>query len=229
MERRKRKYKRTITHDFFKEDVKKQMEIGNFKSEPHGSSFPTPLILMNVKLSLLAIRIKKLPRDIQVKVYISAMQNYWKEITLKTHLKPIWYDTVSYMNNQKRKALFENIHFLHLECNTLETMKSWIPGCQCVFCLNDKIVEKKQEIYNRIYHSDNCVEELEKRTHCYDEIPNFWNSYIVLYMGLPFGSFVQFVVYDPIKNQFGDEFRRIHEDPIESPIYFSEEITSQYY
>ena len=231
MERVKRKFKRTIKTiktEKFKEDVKKQMNIDNFKvmDDP----FEKEIRIACSTCSMLSYRIKKLPRDLQVKLFIIAMQNYWKEMTLKTPLKPIWYDSVSYMEKQKRKAIFENVHFMHLECNTLEHLKSWIPGCQCDFCLNDKIVENKQEIYNRIiYDTGKAEEELQKRTHCYDVIPNFWNTYMVMYIGIPFGTVAKMRIFDPLKKQFGDEFRRIHEDPIESPIYFSEEIVSQYH
>jgi hypothetical protein len=59
-------------------------------------------------------------------------------------------------------------------------------------------------------------------------MPNFLNVYMMLYMGSPLGTVSKMKIFDPLKNQFGDEFKRINEDPIQSPIYFSEEIVSQY-
>jgi hypothetical protein len=228
MERKKRRFKRTIKPEEFKEDVKKQMEINKFKvmEEP----FEKEILIANSKCSVLSLRIKTLPREVQTRIFIITMREYWKEITLNTPLRPIWYDSVSYMDNQKRKALFENIHFMHLECNTLENMKTWIPGCQCDFCLNDKTVENKEEIYRDIYDtgSEFVCHEFQERTHCYDVMPNFWNVYMMLYMGSPLGFVSKMKVFDPLKNQFGDEFAKINECPIESPIYFSEEIVSQY-
>ena len=229
MERKKRRFKRTIKPEQFKEDVKKQMNIDNFKVMD--DLFEKEIRITVSKCSLLSLRIKTLPRELQANIFIITMQNYWKEMTLKTPLRPIWYDSVSYMENQKRKAIFENVHFMHLECNTLEHMKSWIPGCQCEFCLNDKIVENKQEIYHNIYDngSEFVCQEFQERTHCYDLMPNFWNVYMMLYMGTPLGTVSKMKVFDPLKNQFGDEFSKINECPIESPIYFSEEIVSQYH
>jgi len=228
MERKKRRFKRTIKQEQFKEDVKKQMNMDNFKIMEDPLEKEARIAVS--KCSKLSLRIKTLPRELQVNIFIITMQNYWKEMTLKTPLRPIWYDSVSYMENQKRKAIFENVHFMHLECNTLEHLKSWIPGCQCDFCLNDTTVENKQEIYRNIYDngSEFVCHDFEERTHCYDLMPNFWNTYMMLYMGYPFGYVAKMKIFDPLKNQFGDEFKRINEDPIQSPIYFSEEIVSQY-
>ena len=64
------------------------------------------------------------------------MRAYWKQKTIDTPLKPMWYEWKEYMDNNIRSSLFDNIHFLHLECNTLEKNKEWIPGCQCSYCLN---------------------------------------------------------------------------------------------
>jgi hypothetical protein len=144
MERKKRRFKRTIKPEPFKEDVKKQMNIDNFKVCEDQFEKETRIAIS--KCSPLSLRIKTLPRELQVYIFIITMQNYWKEMTLKTPLRPIWYDSLSYMENQKRKAIFENVHFMHLECNTLEHLKAWIPGCQCEFCLNDTTEKQTRNI-----------------------------------------------------------------------------------
>ena len=37
-------------------------------------------------------------------------------------------------NKGTSKTIFNNVHFLHLEFNTLPENKQWIPGCQCEYC-----------------------------------------------------------------------------------------------
>ena len=41
--------------------------------------------------------------------------------------------------------MIKNIHFLHLPCNTLESYKEYIPGCQCKFCQT-----KIKELYHKL-------------------------------------------------------------------------------
>jgi hypothetical protein len=41
-------------------------------------------------------------------------------------------------------------------------------------------------------------------------------------------SISEFKIFDPLKNQFGDEQMIIYEPPSESPIYFSEELISSF-
>ena len=230
MEREYRIFKRTIKPTIqptnYREDVRTQMQLVNFRNDIQ--SFDKEIVAL-ASNSKLASSIKSLPAEIQKKIYITMMRTYWKDVTLNTSLRPIWYDSKSYMDKQKSIALFDNVHFLHLECNTLESMKTWIPGCQCEFCLNDKIETRKKEIYQTIYDtgSEFVCSAFQEKTQCYDDIPNFWNIYMMLYWN-PIGETSQMKVFDPLKNQFGDEFAKIHADPIESPIYFSDEIVSQY-
>jgi hypothetical protein len=207
------------------------MNIANFERKRY-IPFEEELKIEVHRRCNLAKKLKKMPNEIQKKIYIETIRKYWKELTLNTPLRPMWYDSKSYMDNQIRDSLFNNIHFMHLECNTLEKNKEWIPGCQCSFCLNDTKVEDKESIYQEIYDNGPPYQstQLEKRTHCYDFFPNFWNMYSLL-MGINLNidePQVSMIVFDPLKNQFGDEFSKVYEDPNESPIYFSEELISQY-
>ena len=65
-------------------------------------------------------------------------------------------------------------------------------------------------------------EELEKRTHCYSPIPNFWNCYLKYY-GYNF-DITTMKIFDPIKGYYQNQMNLITEDPHESPIYFSSEV-----
>lgn len=234
MDRSNRRFKRTIKYEAFQEDLKRKMNIMNFmKINP--LPFEEELMIEVYKKSEISKRVKKLPEELQKRIYINTMKIYWKKHTLNKELRPMWYDYKSYIDNQKKKALFDNIHFLHLECNTLEKNKEWIPGCQCTFCLNDTTVKNKNRIYQDIYDGGKESAllghtELQKRTHCYEIIPNFWNMYMKINVvsQQPDTNTTQFKVFDPLKNQFGDEFRKIFQKPNESPIYFSDEIISQY-
>ena len=160
------------------------------------------------------------------------MSVYWKDKLLSTPLKPMWGDHKAYMDNEIRKCLFDNIHFMHLECNTLEKNKEWIPGCQCKFCLNDTKVKNKDVIYQMIYDtgSDSQSTALQKFTHCYDIESNIWNCYMKypdnLYEFLEDENeiYPAFKIFDALKCQFGDAFAQIYLSPHDSPIYFSNEI-----
>ena len=46
----------------------------------------------------------------------------------------MWYNHRIYVEKQMYKCLFNNVHFLHLEYNTLPENKKYILGCQCNYC-----------------------------------------------------------------------------------------------
>ena len=221
MEREIRRFKRTIKKETFKYDLKKKMNIHNFtKKRP--DHLETEILKEISRRSKLSKTIKNLPKELQKKIYIFSMRAYWKQKTIDTPLKPMWYEWKEYMNNNIRSSLFDNVHFLHLECNTLEKNKEWIPGCQCSYCLNDTKVKNKEDIYRMIATGEDNGEELEKRTHCYSPIPNFWNCYLKYY-GYNF-DITTMKIFDPIKGYYQNQMNLITEDPHESPIYFSSEV-----
>ena len=227
MERTSKRFKRTIKSEPFKNDIKKQMNILRFQKRT--LPFKEEMLVQFIKRSKLYHSIQALPEEIQTKVYIFAMRGYWKDKLLSTPLKPMWCDYKAYMNNEIRKCLFDNIHFMHLECNTLEKNKEWIPGCQCTFCLNDTKVTNKDIVYQMMHDegSESQSTALQEFTHCYDIDPNIWNCY----MKYPNNLFVEddeicpaFKIFDALKFQFGDVFAQIYLSPHDSPIYFSNEI-----
>lgn len=154
-----------------------------------------------IKRTELSRNIRKLSFDLQKRIYIVCMREYWKHQTLTRSLKPIWWDYKSHMDKELGKCYFKNIHFLHLDCNTIPEMKEWIPGCQCNFCKNDKKVKEEEKIitYRRIYE-DFDVMQFNKRIHCYDN-PNYWNVYLEYWITNDQESKTwSFRIFDPLYN-----------------------------
>ena len=231
-----RKFKRTIKNkEKYDIKFKKQMDINNFKEKDYIlDDIANDLELMNIEESELKKQIIILPKEIQKKLYILAMRNYWKYTAMNTIYKPMYYDYYSYVEKEKGKVYYDNIHFMHLEFNTLESTKEWIPGCQCDFCLNDNhpkyTKEYKQAIYDKMLEEYD-IEEFYKCIHCYDNILNYWNSqnkyYISVDMDEDFHySFLVHKIYDPLKGVECTVYDKIKDQ--DSPIYFSEEVINQH-
>ena len=233
-----RKFKRTIKGEkqTYDEKFKKQMDISNFKEKDDIlDELQNELLLLNIKDSKLTKQIVALPKEIQKKLYILAMRNYWKYVSLNTIYKPMYYDYYSYVEKEKGKVYYDNIHFLHLEFNTLESTKEWIPGCQCDFCLNDNhpkyTKDYKQCIYDKMLEEYDMeeynMEEYHKCIHCYDVITNYWNSHLKYHITVNIDEDVQYSflahkIYDPLNTAGYSVYNKIKDQ--DSPIYFSHEI-----
>jgi hypothetical protein len=91
----------------------------------------------SIKNSTLTKYIAELPIQLRNKIYIVCFRKLWREFIPITAKVPSWY----YPAMKQQKALFDarqqNIHFMHLPCNTLERNKQYIVGCQCNTCKND--------------------------------------------------------------------------------------------
>ena len=170
----KNKYPKKINNNYgerFKNQLKKN-KVFYHMNYP----FMNELKKKIIKKTELSHKISLLPNELQKRLYIVCMREYWKYQTLTRSLKPMWWDYKRHMDKEIGKCHFKNIHFLHLDCNTIPGMKEWIPGCQCNFCINDKKEKEDDKIitYRRIYE-DFDIEQLNKRIHCYDSLPNYWN------------------------------------------------------
>tara|TARA_Y100000389_G_C17417118_1_gene494414 strand:- start:373 stop:1116 length:744 start_codon:yes stop_codon:yes gene_type:complete len=230
----KRLFKKNEEYDF---TFKKQMDIINFKQKDFFlENMIDEKIIYDIKESKLTKQLISLPKEIQKKLYILAMRNYWKHNTMNTIYKPMYHDYYSYVEKEKGKVYYDNIHFMHLDFNTLESNKEWIPGCQCSFCLNDDqpkyTKEYKQKIYDKMLEEYD-MEEYDKCTHCYDIIPNYWNSqnkYVyqlhITTDGLFQNYFLNHKIYDPLKTAEGTIYDQIKEP--DSPLYFSNEVINHY-
>ena len=137
-------------------------------------------------------------------IYIKTIKKYWKNDLLNRPLKPSWYDHQSYMNNELSKCYFKNIHFLHLDCNIIPSMKEWIPGCQCDFCLNDTKVTVAEKLItiNKIMNDEFEPTDFYERVHCYDPIPNYWNIHLLYWTTEDYSNITSFRIFDPLyKNE----------------------------
>jgi hypothetical protein len=75
-----------------------------------------------------------LPRDIQANLYIRCFRTFWRDYVPLTAQVPTWVHRANKIQKELHDAQLQNIHFLHLPCNTLESAKRYIPGCQCAYC-----------------------------------------------------------------------------------------------
>ena len=78
----------------------------------------------------------------------------------------------------KKKCIFDNVHFMHLECNTLQSTKEYIPGCQCDFCIQENLETINMHSHKVINNFHHFLEQV----HCYDIIPNFWNVFLQVFI-----------------------------------------------
>uniref|UniRef100_A0A6C0L3F4 Uncharacterized protein n=1 Tax=viral metagenome TaxID=1070528 RepID=A0A6C0L3F4_9ZZZZ len=164
--------------------------------------------IRQVKYKDLTLEIHKLPKDIQVKMYVYAIKKFRRDRILDTPLVPSWVEYKRYIDLEMKKAILDNVHFLHLEFNTLPENKEWIPGCQCDFC-KDKGRDKE---WNLLKDDEDFFYQC---IHCYDYELNYWNQgYIMI-------DDTYIVIFNNEKGSFEDP---LHEDPHESPIYFTEEV-----
>ena len=101
--------------------------------------------------------IQQLPTQLRNKIYIMSMRNYWRKYIPLTAQVPSWYEHAISQKKMLFDAMQENIHFMHLPCNTLEENKKYILGCQCSYC-KDYGLDSESDDINAIYeynHRDN--------------------------------------------------------------------------
>ena len=108
--------------------------------------------------------IQQLPTQLRNKIYIMSMRNYWRKYIPLTAQVPSWYEHAISQKKMLFDAIQENIHFMHLPCNTLEENKKYILGCQCSYC-KDYGLDSESDDINAIYeynHRDNMEKEYLK-------------------------------------------------------------------
>jgi hypothetical protein len=91
--------------------------------------------------SLIAI----LPLEMIKKIYIKWFRLYWRSYVPLTAQVPPWHARKNYVDKTLWSAIDQNIHFLHLPFNTLDSMKEWIMGCQCDFCRGGGNISRKKK------------------------------------------------------------------------------------
>ena len=88
--------------------------------------------------------IKQLPPQLRNKLYIMCMRKFWRSYVPLTAKTPSWHILSITRSNQLFYAQHNNIHFLHLPCNTLYKNRKYIVGCQCHFCKYGALEEHKK-------------------------------------------------------------------------------------
>ena len=152
-----------------------------------------------------------LPRDVRAKIFIQCMRNYWKEYVPLTAQVPTWFAHKVKVEQELYQSRLKNIHFSHLSYNCIPEMLTWIPGCQCSYCLNNapanhKIVtyaiSKDKQMYKRIYPSYSHVQTSPlnmNHSDDSDEDEDEEEQPIIIYRENP--------NHDPL-------FGTVHEDPV---------------
>ena len=167
-------YENLKRNNYAKEIRKKVQKIeGNYNY----SQFLTEEKKIYIKSLEITKNIEGLDDNIQKKIYFLRMRKYWKDINLSTIYRPFWYQYKAYLDKEKWKVYYNNIHFMHLEFNTLPENKKYIMGCQCDFC--------KGYFLQNIDNIKLCLTEKEficdnlKLTEYHDFNINYWNQYTV--------------------------------------------------
>ena len=129
-------------------------------------------------------KIDALPNILKYRIYIMKIRDFWRNYVPLTAQIPCWYDRYIKQKQLLLNAQINNIHFLHLPCNTLESNKKYICGCQCSYCsefdedfkmitcINNTILNKKDrpstgskwnndEVFNPLYDLANYKRLIE--------------------------------------------------------------------
>ena len=94
--------------------------------------------------------ILELPIHIRNKIGIYCIKSFWKQYIPITNKVPNWYYYKNYIEKELFKSISNNIHFMHLEFNTLPQYKQYILGCQCNYCINYK--KNNIQYTDKLYH-----------------------------------------------------------------------------
>ena len=105
--------------------------------------------------------LKQLPIPLRNKLFILCMRKFWRNYTPLTAIPPTWHASAVKQQQLLFKAKLDNIHFMHLPCNTLKENKTYIVGCQCSYCINGKKISGNRFICENIkqYYDENYYYE----------------------------------------------------------------------
>lgn len=183
-------------------------------------------IIEDVKGRKITKKIKSLPKELQKKIYIYSLKFFYREDFNNKPLYSIHNRYVGVINEMKKKVLVDNVHFLHLECNTLPENKKYILGCQCDYCRSCPR-SLKDEIYNNVMRKPSRVSAFLKTIEGagIGDISGFCNCVFNPndFYDYEYKSYLE--GYNFEKDAY---FSPLKEDPLESPIYFSSSITEIY-
>jgi len=189
-------------------------------------SFRTELIMEIISRKQITRDILELPQELRKHIYIFAMKRFWRDYVPVAAKVPSWYSYQQYLFKEKQKTILDNVHFLHLEFNTLPENKKWILGCQCDFCVEEDKLNDKEEHYEKFVKDQ---EYFKEHVSCYDDNVNPWN-WRWTYVGYN-GETNDFHTYirnfDPECNRYiepKDNIQVVRYDLRNQPLFFPEEI-----
>ena len=212
MESQIKRYKRSHKTIYKGDKFKNQMNISNFQKKMY-NPLECELRCEIIKRSSFSKKLITLPKEIQIKIYRHALNMYWKKDIINRPLKPLWCDYKQYLDNEIKRCIIDNVHFLHLDFNKLPEYKKWIPGCQCEYC--SKIHKIKKDEY-RILEKDN--EYFYKIISCNDHMENKWNQWILRHDSWGEGSIR---IFDYLRGGVHTIYDQLKLSPNEFPIHFS--------
>ena len=129
--------------------------------------------IKTITQSKLTQYIHSFPTEVQYKIYTHSMKLFWKQLVLFKPYIPIWNRYLSYVIMETSKCFLQNIHFLHLEFNTLPENKRYIMGCQCEFC-QTYLIDNHIEYMTHIQNYQNDEDYFLHHIGCHDSIIS-WN------------------------------------------------------
>lgn len=99
-------------------------------------------------------------------------RKFWREFIPITAKIPSWYSSARQQEKELFDARQQNIHFLHLPCNTLPGNKRYIVGCQCSSCTKDHSKDEHNLSFreNPYYFTDTIPWTITKWNNRYDHI-----------------------------------------------------------
>lgn len=198
--------------------LKKSADINIFFLKHRTKLLDNEITIAGIEYSRLAMEIKNLPKEIQKKIFIFAMKYYWKNNILYFSKLPFFYVYNEYLNKEKKKMIIDNVHFLHLDFNTLPENKKYISGCQCDYC-KDYSREEKDKLYNHINNSKAVfLETINSNEMCFGNGVSSPNDYYLY----------EYVSYVRDFNFNKDKYFSCLEDVEDSPLYFSSEIVDNF-
>jgi hypothetical protein len=200
----------------FKSEYQKQFSLENIRHLQVEKIKRTQKSIKHAKRQKVTKRIRELPESIQTKILVYAIKNYYRYIYKPfTMLPPSWIEYSNYITKETSKTIFNNVHFLHLEFNTLPENKQWIPGCQCEYCLS--VDDKHEDTYMKLMTGEIDQTDI---SFSLDE-GNFWNQN---YFNI---SDTTIRIYDPLYNK--NEHPQYNPNIISEPLTFSNLVVTNGY
>ena len=208
---------------------KRQLDIYEIQRKYKQKLFLREILCEIAKRKPLTKDILKLPKDIQKHIYVYAIKYFYRKEYIPEIAKvPMYYSHYQYIVKETQKTIIDNVHFLHLEYNTLPENKKWIMGCQCDFCLMEEQKEDKNEHYEKYINDEMYFLENIYCSSPSDTI-NPWNLRWIFYdYDFSTGESSSYVrIFDPMCNRYitpEDNISVVRKRLKDKPLFFSEEI-----